>query len=354
MSARHAVLASTKRIAKRVVTPMFEWSGIADRKLEQLLGVENRLLILMYHRVIDDPAMDPFDLGMCVDRRQFEAQIQWLSRHFHPLDLTDAVTRSTRGERLPPRSLAITFDDGYRDNLQWAAPILARFNMPATFYVVTGGIDTGQPLWWDEAIAVIARARAPQIDADALGLPGLHGRLSLSALRRTGSLQAVLTTLWQLPPPAIAAALRQLRAQLKPADDPRLAADRMTSAEVARLASLGFTIGGHTAHHADPATCDALQMLDELRQSRRQLESITQRAVSSFAYPDGRMSNRMPSLVREAGFEHAVSTIRAINEAPLDRYALARVGMPNASVSDFKRAICNLSLRADSPEGYRI
>ena len=336
--------AVAKRIAKRVVSPLVEWSGLADRKIEQLIDAENRLLIVMYHRVIDDPAEDPFDLGMCVTRATFEAQIAWFRRHFQLIGLPDALARTDRGEPLPRRSLAITFDDGYRDNLLVAAPILARHRAPAAFYVVTGGLDEGRPLWWDQVIAIVSLARETQIDTESLGLAGVPPRLSLSSLRRTGSLQALLTAMWALPPPVIDAMIERLRTLLRPVDDPRLAAPRMTPLEVMKLAASGFTIGAHTVRHADPAALTPDEIRDELRHSRQALESIAQTAVTSFAYPDGRMSAGMPALVREAGFDHAVATVRGINRLPFDRFALSRIGMPEAPIADFKRAIRNVGL----------
>jgi len=93
----------------------------------------NRLSILIYHQVLDSP--DPMRPGT-PDAHSFHWQMQLLRRHFRPLSL-DRATRLLRAGALPPRSVCVTFDDGYRNNLDIAAPILRQFDLPATVFVAT-------------------------------------------------------------------------------------------------------------------------------------------------------------------------------------------------------------------------
>ena len=86
------------------------------------------------------------------------------------------------------------------------------------------------------------------------------------------------------------------------------------------------------------------QLRADLLASRRQLQDICQQPVDSFAYPGGRSSVWMPDLLDTLGFHHAVDTRRGINQAPAARFAIARVGMPDTPVGDFKRAIRNLTI----------
>ena len=95
-------------------------------------------LILMYHR-IDDPVMDPW--GVCVTPGIFAAQMQVLAEMKVACPLSEIQAGSGR--------VAVTFDDGYADNLYTALPILKQHNVPATFFVVAGTV--GKPaFWWDE------------------------------------------------------------------------------------------------------------------------------------------------------------------------------------------------------------
>ena len=143
-----------KQIIKQIVSPLADRAGVYDHKVESLLGSTNRLLVLMYHRVIDDLASDPFALGMCVRQKYFEEQLAWLAANTQVLPLNVAVQRLLDNEPLPPHAVAITFDDGLLDNLTCAAPLLEKYRLPATFYIITGGLEEGTPMWWDQTIAI--------------------------------------------------------------------------------------------------------------------------------------------------------------------------------------------------------
>lgn len=100
---------------------------------------EPALRILMYHRVNDGHPGD----RLTVDPRAFEAQMAFLAASGRPvIRLEDALPALRGAARLPPRAVAITFDDGFRDNYDFAVPVLERFKMPATFFVVTDHVGT--------------------------------------------------------------------------------------------------------------------------------------------------------------------------------------------------------------------
>lgn len=334
----------SKQLLKRLISPVVDLAGIYDSQIQRLMAPTNRLLVLMYHRVIDDPRADPFQLGMCVQKHRFAEQLAWLKKSAHVMALDEAVSRLLAGDPLPPRAVAITFDDGYRDNLTTAAPLLKQHGFPATIYVVTGHLEENTPLWWDQVIAMMASTSKQTLDTLALGLPELPPKLSLAAGHRRDSCILLLEALWSHNALHIQETLSRLAVQLKPAPAPCLQAARMTPREVQALAAQGFSIGGHTITHVDPKHLNRAQLLHELSASRHALQTLCQQPVDSFAYPGGRSSVWMPDLLAEAGFHHAVTTVRGINQAPIERYAIARIGMPDTPMGDFKRAIHNLNI----------
>jgi len=101
-------------------------------------------VIVTFHRI--DDARDPF--GLSVSRIMFERYCQFFSRYFRVVPLRELVDRLDRGEALD-HHLAITFDDGYADNYEQAAPILERLSLPATFFVVSRWIESNVVPWWD-------------------------------------------------------------------------------------------------------------------------------------------------------------------------------------------------------------
>ena len=115
-------------------------------------------LILLYHRVAQ-PQRDPQLLAVAPD--QFEAHLAMLRRRTNIMRLSEMVDRAAAGKALPRRAVAITFDDGYTDNLRIAEPILARAQVPATLFVATGYVETGRPYWWDAIDTAILGSSLP-------------------------------------------------------------------------------------------------------------------------------------------------------------------------------------------------
>jgi peptidoglycan/xylan/chitin deacetylase (PgdA/CDA1 family) len=107
-------------------------------------------VMVAFHRVLDtaDPA-DP----LSIDVRTFERFCRFFRQRFHVVSLPSLVQALRHGGSLT-RRLAITFDDGYRDNFENAAPVLSRHSLPATFFVVTQWIGTKVVPWWDQAAGV--------------------------------------------------------------------------------------------------------------------------------------------------------------------------------------------------------
>ena len=108
--------------------------------------LRNAAVIVAFHRVQDTVDADD---GLTVSVRMFELHCRFFRRHFQVVPLLDIVKKLENGQPLG-RELAITFDDGYRDNFEHAAPILEKLSLPATFFVVTQWMGTEVVPWWDE------------------------------------------------------------------------------------------------------------------------------------------------------------------------------------------------------------
>jgi peptidoglycan/xylan/chitin deacetylase (PgdA/CDA1 family) len=119
-----------------------------------------RGVILTYHRIAG-PRHDPLLLD--VSAANFDAQLSALSRTAAPLPLDEFESLRREG-RLPERAVAVTFDDGYADNLHAAAPLLGRHEIPATMFVTAGMIGAERGFPWDEAEAGLPSHRALTVE----------------------------------------------------------------------------------------------------------------------------------------------------------------------------------------------
>jgi peptidoglycan/xylan/chitin deacetylase (PgdA/CDA1 family) len=126
------------------------------RTIKELLGrslfasglgtmlLRDAAVVVAFHRVQETDGSD----GLTVSVPQFERFCRFFARHFEVTSLGDLVDRLHCGSSLR-RRLAITFDDGYRDNFENAAPVLERLGLPATFFIVSEWMDTDVVAWWD-------------------------------------------------------------------------------------------------------------------------------------------------------------------------------------------------------------
>lgn len=116
-------------------------------RLHQLL-LKDAAVVVAFHRVFPVGVRRERPSGLTIDLDLFERYCRFFQRYFHVIPLQELVTRLERNQDLN-RRLVITFDDGYRDNFEHAAPILERCSLPATFFVVTQWMGTDVVPWWD-------------------------------------------------------------------------------------------------------------------------------------------------------------------------------------------------------------
>jgi peptidoglycan/xylan/chitin deacetylase (PgdA/CDA1 family) len=280
-------------------------------------GRAARLTILIFHRVL--PQHDPLNPDE-PSAPEFERRMQWVRTWFNVLPLADAAQRLADGT-LPPRALAITFDDGYADNREVAAPILRRLGLTATFFITTGFLDGGC-MWNDRVIEAVRSCDAASLDLSALGL-GSFGLDDAASRRRTAT--AVLKAIKHLRPPARQAATDAVvhAAGGRPAPALMMSVDQLRE-----LRTLGMHVGAHTITHPILARSTEAEALREIAAGKAQLEALLGEPVSLFAYPNGVPgADYLPEhvrMVRDVGFGAAVSTAWGAASAASDRFQLPR------------------------------
>lgn len=285
-------------------------------------GPRGRLTILIFHRVLEQP--DPL-FPEEVDAARFDTICGWLADWFNVLPLGDAVARLKEG-RLPARAAAITFDDGYADNHDVALPILKRRALPATFFVASGFLDGGR-MFNDSVIETVRRISTPALDLRGLGLdPGLGEELPVADMgQRRVAIERLLGVVKYLPldrRDRVVGELARRSGALLPTDL------MMRSAQVRALHDQGMTIGAHTRSHPILANLSPALAEEEIVAGRDRLQDIVGAPITLFAYPNGKPGvdyhAGTAALVRELGFEAAVTTAWGAAAAGSDRYQLPR------------------------------
>jgi len=280
-------------------------------------GRRASLLVLIFHQVpsVPDP-MNPDE----PDAAEFSAQADLVKALFNVLSLQEAAERLVTGS-LPSRAACITFDDGYRNNLTVAAPILASRGLTATFFVATGYLGCGR-MWNDTLIESVRRAPV-QLDLEAIGL-GRHEMKDAGARARVA--RQLLSTLKYLPPSE-----RQRKADevAERVGQPLPSDLMMSEVDVRELAQMGMEVGAHSVTHPILANVDDVTARREIVESRVVLEAIIGKPVTSFAYPNGRpqldYAEVHARMVKEAGYAVAVSTAWGCAHRRSDPFQLPRL-----------------------------
>ncbi len=276
--------------------------------------------VLLYHRV--NPDNDPFLPAVSV--KAFEAQMRYLSKHFRVLALGEIIENIQRGHGVEPGTIAVTFDDGYRDNYLYAHPILRKYCLPATIFVATAFIGSGRLLWNDRLAWAIKHSPKKIVSVDfadrmILDLGTLQNRL--------GSLVSVLEQLKKYPDKQKSLVTELLVGALGSSvkEPERVMLDW---SELRTLLQEGWDIGSHTHNHVILTMIQKGEAADELRSSKFLLERELQHPVALFAYPNGKesdFSSITRRLLTEEGYSAAVTTLDGLNGRDADLFQLCRL-----------------------------
>jgi peptidoglycan/xylan/chitin deacetylase (PgdA/CDA1 family) len=265
-------------------------TGIRARKIPSPSRHVHRGVVLLYHRIDERP--DIHELGIPPDL--FAQHLQWLRAECTLLPLEELLI--TPSEELPPRPVALTFDDGYVDNLEVAAPLLQ--GTPAAFFLTTRWLNEPGEYWWD----LLERVLLGTADVPAVLRIAVGGRDETLA---TGDRDARLRAHWQLHQAMVHASVGErdrLEACLRTwsgGGSPRVRP--ATGDEVRRLAALpGVAIGAHTINHVALPDQSPEARMEEVSESRAALAGLIGQPVGLFAYPYGAIDRQSAAAVRES------------------------------------------------------
>jgi peptidoglycan/xylan/chitin deacetylase (PgdA/CDA1 family) len=305
-------------------------------------------LILMYHRIADEP-VDYW--GLAVSPEHFEEQLAVLRSRRRPLPLSQFVEELVTGT-LARDAVAVTFDDGYVDNLDAGLPRLEAADVPATVFLATGFIDRCEPFWWDELARLILHEKA----SDSFAFE-VHGHLIHIDLRqeppspdsdnasgpsadRRAMLEALYEPLRHLDDDERRTKLAQLRSFFSTHDNSSALGRAMTCDEIRTLTDGGLvTIAAHTVTHPSlPGLKDAA--LDrEAADSKTACEMLAAAPVTAFAYPYGEFNAQVREAVKRAGFTVACTSRRGPAADASDLLALPRIYIPDLGGDEFEQRL---------------
>lgn len=259
-----------------------EFVSIITHPLSRLLS-RDRVRILCYHRVLELPRTKDSVCQITVSPSSFDEQMAFLYRNgFNVITLDEFINYRHNQKKPEPRTVVITFDDGYADNYVLAFPILKKYGFVATFFMATDFIDADEIFPW----------------------------LKLSDVMQSHA--------------------REKKQYWLP----------LTRQHILDMANQGATFGSHSQSHCRLTKVDSVQATEEINGSRRHLENTLLRPVKCFCYPYGSFNESIKNLVKSAGYEAAVTVKGGSNSLESDPFELKRTSIGNDdSLTRFKRKV---------------
>ena len=310
-------------------------------------GNEPHLWVLMYHRILpaEDSRYHAEEPGMIVAPETFHQQLQSLKQLMPIMPLQQWLDRFEQGLTLPPRACAITFDDGWVDNFEYALPIIEQQQVPITLFAVSDMIGTSRQFWPNRLNHLLTQATRRQLQSLSWLEPllpsepstdGEHSNQSLNDSSKPLNREQIADVIRQIkrhPDDKISLWLSEAEQQLA-ISIPATAA-LMDWQQLKIMAASDYVdIGSHTCNHyrlRDDLNPEITER--EIVASKHRLEDELQQSINLFCYPNGDTSALAVELVKKH-YQAAVTTQRGINkQSSLQPHQLARIGL-HQDISD--------------------
>ena len=326
--------ASLRTTAKRGLALAVGQSGLESLVWKSVLS--DRLLILCYHSVIpDDACSSRIQLDdSAVSVSEFKRHLELVLKRYRPCSLDDLLASVESGRSSNTPRVLITFDDGFRNNYDHAAPILQRLGVPAIFSVTTGYIGGSRILWPNELVRRIFYWPEPDVP-----LPGIPGapvqlyRLPDNTAARVAAADRIREGCKKLSHQAAGEYLQLLRSKpslMDEYEDPELNAF-MSWENVRSLAHQGFSIASHTVDHPILTRISSEDAGRELRESKSRIEKELGIECPCFVYPNGCAGSYSAELMNQcqrAGYRIALTLTNQFPVLSRSPFALSRVYVP--------------------------
>ena len=294
---------------------------------------------MLYHRVTHLDS-DPWSLS--VSPQHFAEHLQVL-RKYSPIRLSEIQSAGEPSRKKSKLLVAVTFDDGYGDNIDEAVPLLKKYEIPATFFVATGYIGGSREFWWDalERTVFHSDSKLPPLD-----LTAGDRRFFMPPSRGSSRKELYLALYEFLQPLSHECRLDTIDQLYRSCHQPPLARSShrvMTMEELKKLASTELLeIGAHSVTHPVLSRQPSATQRTEIVQSKAFLDDLLGRCVVSFSYPYGaphHYTRETVEIVRESGFMHGCTTAGRRVQSTDSNLELPRINITDMDGNVFEKLL---------------
>lgn len=320
------------------------WLGLHGGlfRLTQFAARRRQATILTLHRLAGNG--EGRSVGMAVER--FEQYMRYLTRHYRVVSL-DTLTEELRQGTLRPYTVSVTVDDGYHETFTLAAPILRKYRIPTTLFVVSEFINGKLWVWTDRFRFVFDRAAKSLVTFRHRGRTHVLDMRNEEARRgETERCIAHAKSIAEAEREELLEALAKACGITIPITPPREYRP-MTWAQLRTLATEGFEVGAHTRTHPILSRVGPEQLREEIEGCKEDIERHLGLPVRYFAYPNGRREDYGPEVIEavsKAGYRAAVTTVAGGNSPSTPPYELRRISPSGEDLAHFAQDVSGFEL----------
>ena len=335
---------SLRNIMIRMACLVLFHTGYFDRKISQVKG---KAIILMYHRVSNFYGVgeyhNPYKRG--IDLPRFEQQMRFISEKMHPIHMQTLVSRIREGKGIHPKSIIVTFDDGYEDNYTNAFPILKKYSIPATIFLTVGSVNTKSSFWWDVLGELIEKSKVDYLNGRTLerliGRPNskIIGRIPIfRAIEKDRAVTLLSNKLKKLDTEHLWWAVEGIRNAVGLYGTELEKQEMLNWEQIEEMSQVGIEFGSHTVTHPDLGRIGQHRIESELRNSKKILESKLERRVQGIAIPYGLKQNydsEVLNLVKKVNYQYCLTAVPGTANSMSDVFEMRRVSGGSAFLPIF-------------------
>ncbi len=279
-----------------------------------------------------------------VSKKNFDRIIKFLTKYYNVISLADYFELRNSKREIPKNTLIITFDDGYKDNYESAFPILDKYKVPATIFLTSSFINNDNLFWWDHFYALCKNCR---VNSSLHNLPNeiysdymkkkLYANFAMDKNERDQLIWSLIAELHNYDNNELHLLVNDLAKRFVYDLDVLKKENKMLSWEdVRELETAGITFGSHTRSHLFLNGFQSENIVyDELQGSKRDIEKNLKSEIKTFAYPGGKISERLKEIVKKSGYKLALTQKPGINSNEEDLLALKRFNIWEGTVTGF-------------------
>ena len=285
--------------------------------------IDHRINVLLYHRVENLET----SYSIIVNEKNFEDQLKYICTNYKVLRCDEDWSGVNQ------KSVALTFDDGYVDFYSKAYPLLKKYNVPATVFVSTGGIDNDNEFWWDELENILNQSSLPDVirtRKKEFLVRDYNNRSELIMNIR----EEIISNTYRLRDEEMICLKNQVNKDLKNRPQYRT----MNTKELRDIAKDPLiTIGAHTINHIRCDIESESEQIKEIEKSKIKLEEIINKEVDLFAYPNGNIGSKTRSILRKLDFSRAFTCEHACIDRDENAFDIPRSAVLNWDCSQIER-----------------